>query len=329
MTVRGREARHQTKCTAWLLEKKPTMALCVLSLVRLLPFFFTVLLLQQQNANAHSRWKCPASRSSDTGIKTGPCGLETNNFTFVAEEDLIEIQPGPLRVVFEESIWHRGSPFRIALSGDGSDEEEDVCVLLDHIQHNDNVTRYPDIYDPSTYVPYAITINIPDVQCDRCSLHMANPMTDKVGVDGAPDGIGCTDPNGSCFSVYHSCTLPFRIRGSTPRSEYRCSLPGDWPTVWTGDNGATVKASEPGVYRREASDWSEGLLLSVPEQYRVDAGGLCGPSGEIYELPAVASSTDAPSFGPTMMQPSASPQISSSTTKILLMAVSFAVFTVL
>jgi hypothetical protein len=191
----------------------------------------------------------------------------------------VEIQPGPLRVIFEESITHTGAPFRISLSGDGSDDE--VCILLDHIPHNDN--SRPSSSDASTYTPYVITIEIPDVSCERCSLHLSNPMTDKIGSNGAPSGIGCSDPNGTCFSVYHSCTKPFRIAGTVPRSDYVCIYesmvgPSDWPKEWTGDGSLQVDASVPGVYRRESSVWNteDSTLETATLRYQQDAGGVCG-----------------------------------------------------
>ena len=212
-------------------------------------------------ASAHSRWSCPEPRSPSTSIKDGPCGDETTNDFIVSSGDMAEIRPGPLRVAFEESIYHTGAPFRISLSADGTDA--DACTLLDHIPHNDLAVR-PNFRDESTYTQYAVTIDIPDVNCERCSLHLSNPMTDKIGGDGSPFGIGCTDPDGTCFSVYYSCTQPFRIRGSSSavsRSEYQCPYdfgagPVDWPTSWIGDNGEPVDASVPGVYRRESSIWN-------------------------------------------------------------------------
>ena len=167
---------------------------------------------------------------------------------------------------------------------DGSDDGS--CVLLDHIPHNDCCR--PSLSDPTSYTPYTITINIPNVSCERCSLHLSNPMTDKIGYNGSPTGIGCTDP-GTCFSVYHSCTRPFRIVGNTseeggsavPRSQYTCpslqSINEDWPTVWTGGDDKEVDASTPGLYRRESSVWStdDYTLTTVPDRYREDAGGLC------------------------------------------------------
>ena len=110
-------------------------------------------------------------------------------------------------------------------------------------------------------------------------------MTDKIGADGSPTAIGCTDP-GTCFSVYHSCTRPFRIvgdssNGAVPRSDYTCpsylSINEDWPTNWIGDGGEIVDASTAGIYRRESSVWStdDYTLETVPARYREDAGGFC------------------------------------------------------
>lgn len=139
--------------------------------------------------------------------------------------------------------------------------------------------------DETSYTPYVITITIPNVRCERCSLQLTNPMTDKIGNDGAPSGIGCTDPNGTCFSVYHSCTKPFKIvgnvsTGAVPRDEYICpntSSNSDWPTSWIGDDGLEADASVSGVYRRISSVWStdDFTLTTVPELYTKDTGDIC------------------------------------------------------
>ena len=257
--------------------------------------------------SAHSRWSCPEPRSSSTSIKDGPCGAETNNF--LASQDIVEINPGPLRVMFEESIYHTGAPFRISLSQDSTDSE--ACTLLDHIPHNDLAVR-PNFRDESTYTQYAITIDIPDVNCDRCSLHLSNPMTDKIGGAGSPLGVGCTDPDGTCFSVYYSFTQTFRIQGSSSavsRSEYQCPYdfgagPVDWPTSWIGDNGKSVDASVPGVYRRESSIWNANdfTLETAPMRYREDVGALCGNSADVSKENigvGTQPSTDSPTSQPT------------------------------
>ena len=167
------------------------------------------------------------------------------------------------------------------IEGDGSDD--DSCVLLDHIPHNDCCK--PSISDPTTYIPYTITVIIPNIICERCSLHLSNPSLDMLVEDGSPLGIGCTDP-GTCFSVYHSCTKAFRIigdvsDGAVQRSEYTCpsldnNVESGWPLVWIGDSGEAVDASIPGVYRRESSVWStdDSTLTTAPWQFREDAGEI-------------------------------------------------------
>jgi hypothetical protein len=248
-----------------------------------------LLLLWPDRVESHARWGCPKPRSPDTGIKSGPCGPETNDFSVTPS---IQISPGPMRVMLEESIHHTGAPFRISLSQDGTDTGA-VCILVDHIPHNDGFN--PNIADESTYTPYYLTIIIPDVSCDRCSLHLANIMTDKIGDSGAPKGEGCTDPDGTCFSVYHSCTVPLTITGSTPRAEWTCpnSNPTDWPVTWWGDGGVSVDAKELGVYRRESATWTNGLLMDAPEQYRQDAiGTLCSSSNA---FPTTGTPTNPPS----------------------------------
>eukprot|EP00986_Skeletonema_menzelii_P002718 scaffold764_cov79-Skeletonema_menzelii.AAC.6 len=255
---------------------------------------FLLLVAVPPLAHSHSRWQCPAPRSSSTGIKNGPCGSQPLSI-YQTDSAIDEIKPGPLRIIFEESIHHTGAPFRISLSNDGTDD--DACVLLDHIPHND--CCQPDYFDESSYTKYVLTIEIPNVSCERCSLHLSNPMTDKIGIDGSPNGIGCTDPDGSCFSVYYSCTKPFRIVGdenAVQRNEYSCpdwrSLNENWPLVWVGDNGEDVDVATSGVYRRESSTWSEDdfTLVTVSDQYRRDAGGLCGE-----QVPTTISDSTTPS----------------------------------
>ena len=220
-----------------------------------------------RNIQAHSRWGCPQPRDPDPGIKDGPCGtISTLSSMMVMNETIMVLQPGPMLVRWEEAVSHTGSPFRISLSGDHNDSE--ACVLLDHIPHNDDSD--PNSNVESTYTNYSMIIDVPNVACERCSFHLANPMTDKEGLKGNPTGKGCTDPLGDCLVVYHSCTIPFRINGTIPRVEYQCPNrnPIDWPTAWIGDYGITVNASQMGVYRRESGTWTNSFLTNVPPRYR-------------------------------------------------------------
>ena len=216
---------------------------------------------------SHSRWGCPPPRSSSTGIKRGfPCGEQTGDFSGTP----IVIRPGPFTVRLEESIAHRGSGWRISLSGESNDTE--ACVLLDHIPHDDTArTAMPPLVAQRKFHQLLLTINIPDVSCERCSLHLANPMTDKIGVRGAPDGEGCLEP-GDC-PKYYSCTTPLTVLGKTPRAQHVCAggFPEGWPQAWRGDGGARVASAEPGVYRRESAYWGPSQAARLAWTDRVGA----------------------------------------------------------
>merc|ERR1712194_58824 len=111
-------------------------------------------------------------------------------------------------------------------------------------------------------------INIPDVVCEKCSLQMANPMTDKLGYKGMSS---CTDPDGSCFSVYHSCAN-VKIMGSQPISDSACAGGHpNWP--WSD--------KIPNVYDpSESATWTAGLLVDAPIEFRTSAGYCGDPQGE-------------------------------------------------
>ena len=222
------------------------------------------------NVCAHSRFVCPAPRSQDTGIKNGPCGSNFDDFM----GPVMTLEPGPLTIEFEESVAHTGAPWRVSLSADGDDSVSKECILLDHIPHDDNSS--PAYENEATYHKFRITVNIPDVDCAACSLHLANPMTDKIGAAGKPTAEGCTEP-GTCFSVYYSCTTPLRITGSVPRALYSCpsSPPLDWPQQWTSpDTGRIVNTSDSHVYRRESATWVDGWLMDAPSSFR-DSSAIC------------------------------------------------------
>jgi hypothetical protein len=171
-------------------------------------------------------------------------------------------------VVFEESIAHKGSPFRIALSREGEDEYES-CILLDHIPHND--ANSPVFGVESTYTKTYVTITIPDVQCTRCSLQLVNPMTDKLAGAGMANCTydatctNCPDKPGTCFSVYHSCAN-VRINGRTPRAQFTCpSQPATWP--YGNLTTSFYYIGEVGEFSADG-EW----LANVPAEYTTPVG---------------------------------------------------------
>jgi hypothetical protein len=220
--------------------------------------FLVVAIALMGAANAHSRWACPKARNPNTGLKNAPCDVNTGDFS----APVTEIHPGPFTVVFEEQIFHHGAPFGIFLSKEGDDSFG--CQLLDHIPHNDQEQPTP----TKPFVQYKITLQIPDIKCDKCSISLYNAMTDKLPLAGMKE---CTympnrvNPgwNGTCFSVYHSCTT-LRILGSKPLTgQADCPQPAGWP--YTNHTSYLYSTGESGV-------WKNSWLTGVPAAYSTPAG---------------------------------------------------------
>jgi len=224
----------------------------------------SVLLLSvSSGADAHARWSCPAPRDPSTGIKTGPCGAQSGDFS----GDMYEIQPGPMTLVFEESIAHAGAPFTISLSREGEDVYD--VVLLAHIPHND--LNAPVYGVESTYTKTYITVEIPDVLCERCALQLLNPMTDKLAGNGMesciydPDCSNCNNGK-NCFSNYHSCAN-VRINGTAvARNDYVAPAQSvDWPYAHLPTDEYFI--GEVANYTAD-NLW----LLDVPKQFTTPIG---------------------------------------------------------
>ncbi|GFN99005.1 hypothetical protein PoB_002551100 [Plakobranchus ocellatus] len=204
---------------------------------------------------AHVRFVCPRPTSPESNLESSSI---TNTVCPLKEGSTItDVEPGLFTVRFEETRFMKGAPFRILLvdnrevSPDVSnstntaslDEEGDPlsCLLLDHIPHNDHAiisdtcmkkgNEYPlGVCEESSYY---ITIRIPDVTCEDCSLVLQQ-------IDVLPDHAVCdlNQRNGStsnCF-IFSSCAR-VRIRateagqGSDLRAcgNYLQNIPGDWP----------------------------------------------------------------------------------------------------
>lgn len=189
------------------------------------------------NVEAHFRLVYPQPRSQETGIKSYPCGPDP---FWGNGQATTTLSPGEVTIRWEETISHRGAPFRMALSW-GDDNKYDDYILLDHIPHNDAGSA-----SYSSPKKYAYRIMIPDVQCERCSFQIVNPMTDKI-----PSGSSCSYPTGTnvCFSVYHSCAN-VKITGSTPIDQWNYNYTG--PTGPYTQQSGSWNQDENGVW------WSDG-----------------------------------------------------------------------
>jgi hypothetical protein len=242
--------------------------------------------------SGHARWKCPPPRDANddagnhitfdnTGNKYAACGPQSGRWGF---GQVTTLAPGWTTLTWEESINHAGSPFRLAIL----DETESArIIMLDHIPHNDDT--HPVVGDESTYAPYHMSVNIPDVDCKKCSIQLLYLMTDKVikcGIDtcyynpadaackgstdpnaatcaGAPNSNVCVQEN-ECFSNYHSCTDVIITGTQSVETFALNSQPADWPF-------ATAPIQ---YYTKESGSWKDGWVTGVPSNYTTQYSNL-------------------------------------------------------
>lgn len=168
--------------------------------------------------------------------------------------------------------------------------------------------------DEDTWTSYFITVEIPNLACAKCKLHMYNPMTDKIGADGVPGGLGCQYPEGQagpggeaaplCQSVYHSCTVPFKIspvgdtlqdrNGFQESDQCKESInPTDFDFARVGDDGKKIAGDTliPHVYHRESSSWTNGKLSPAPAKYQQITPGA--QANYALAFPNVGGDTEA------------------------------------
>jgi len=238
-------------------------------------------------ARGHARLACPAPWSPATGAKRGPCGGEADG----GGRAPAVLQPGRSTIVWEESIYHFAAPTRLALASaaDPAAADFDRCVLLDHIPHGDVGPPRPSYLDEDTWVPYAVTVEIPDVKCDRCVLQMASLMTDAV--HGVPEGTSCALEGSAptaegvpaCPAVYYSCAA-VQINGTRPvgpDAPLACDSADaalDWP--FTARQRAGVYAFEG-----DAGDWTRGFPAAARGEPRPPPQAAGAPANASAEEP--------------------------------------------
>lgn len=135
---------------------------------------FALALSWPQPASAHLDLTAPVSRYGPDVLKTGPCGISGGE----RSDHISYFEPGQtIEVRWIEYIDHPAH-YRIAFDQDGDDDFVDPAtmtelysneaVLLDGIED-----KGPDTQD------YAVTVTLPDVTCDNCTLQVIQVMYDK------------------------------------------------------------------------------------------------------------------------------------------------------
>ena len=157
-------------------------------------------LIQIQTASAHIQLNAPKPRT--TGLKSGPCGDPGST----RSANVCEFRPGATIVIsWDETVEHPGH-FRIAFDQDGNDDFvnptgfDDTSggpgVLIDGIADRD-VSGGDRTYTQE--------IQLPNVECDNCTLQVIQVMSDKPPYDGSAAG---NDIYYQCADVTLSATAP-------------------------------------------------------------------------------------------------------------------------
>jgi len=132
-------------------------------------------------AAAHLALRSPQSRYGDFVLKEGPCGVAGGQ----RSTHVTVVEPGAsIQVVWDEYVDHPGH-FRVAFDVDGDDDFVDPACL------GGCDTRAPDIelYANAAVLldgiadtqggESGVTVRLPDVECERCTLQAIQVMYDK------------------------------------------------------------------------------------------------------------------------------------------------------
>ncbi|MEZ4381493.1 MAG: SCE4755 family polysaccharide monooxygenase-like protein [Nannocystaceae bacterium] len=123
-------------------------------------------------AAAHIQMSSPTARN--TQQKTGPCGLAADKD--MKGDPVVTYQGGEtITVVWEETINHP-SHYRISLDLDGQDDFVDPGAT-DELYSNDAVLL--DGIEDKNGGMYMAEVELPDVDCDACTLQLIQVMYDK------------------------------------------------------------------------------------------------------------------------------------------------------
>jgi hypothetical protein len=176
-------------------------------------------------ALAHVQLESPLQRES--AQKTGPCGSSGST----RSGNVCTYRPGAtITVTWDETIEHPGH-FRISFDEDGDDDfvvptgYDDIGpydgVLIDNIADRD--VRGGD-------ASYSQEVQLPDIECDSCTLQLIQVMTDKP-------------PYGNGDDIYYQCA-DIALSASAPEDPAdACSTGGGGDGVGDGGGEQSEDAS--------------------------------------------------------------------------------------
>ncbi|HJL20543.1 MAG TPA: hypothetical protein RMH99_33105 [Sandaracinaceae bacterium LLY-WYZ-13_1] len=157
-----------------------------LSRVALGGWLVALVALAPRPAAAHLELTSPPSRYGGGVLKEGPCGRTGG----ARSENVTVFEPGEtIEVVFDEYIDHPGH-YRVAFDPDGDDDLADPACLSGCDTRTPEIERNtPGVMVLMDGIPdrdvrgddtlYRVSVTLPDVECERCTLQVIQVMYDK------------------------------------------------------------------------------------------------------------------------------------------------------
>ena len=142
-------------------------------------------------ARAHVRLVYPTARypipafEDSSNQKDGPCGAPNDSRTRDASRVTTLRAGQTISVQFRETINHPGH-FRIAFDADGQDDFRDPAGFTD-IQRNPTLPILLDGITDKAGGEYTVSVTLPNIACERCTLQLIQVMTDKGPTYGDND----------------------------------------------------------------------------------------------------------------------------------------------
>ncbi|MEZ4447910.1 MAG: SCE4755 family polysaccharide monooxygenase-like protein [Nannocystaceae bacterium] len=196
-------------------------------LPRLAPLLAAAALSAPIDAAAHIEITSHVDRNGVDAQKTGPCGKAGS----VRGDTVYTYEPGEaVTIAWHEYVDHPGH-FRVAFDDDGDDDFVDP-VTADDRYNSDAVLVEVD--DPGGVHDFEVTVDLPAIECEACTIQVIQVMTDK-----APFGDG--------NDLYYHC-IDVRLRAG-----------GGPNTTEAVDGGGCRCAGDP----RGAGGPALGLLVAL------------------------------------------------------------------
>ncbi len=106
-------------------------------------------------------------------LKIGPCGAGSHEHG----DDVAIHEPGEtIKVKWHETVHHPGT-YRVSFDDDGDDSFADPETPEDY--YTNDTVLLDEIPDEPGRADYSVEVELPDIECESCTLQLIQLMTDK------------------------------------------------------------------------------------------------------------------------------------------------------